>query len=314
MTRQKQREQPEGAHRGHGSKYWVSGYPRLVAEWHPTKNGVLLPSQVSFGSKRRIWWKCAEGADHEWQADPGSRTTRRRGCPFCRNRSVSITNSLATAAPELAQQWHPTRNGKLTPRGVAVQSHRQVWWRCSVNPKHAWRANLANRWWLDTGCPFCSGQRVSVNNALSVAFPKLAREWDRERNGRSPRLVATQSHLEAWWRCSRDPMHRWQSRVGDRAGPNAAGCPVCTGKVRPPKKSSKGPLHALATTFPELAKEWIKARNGSLSPMDISYGSHTKVWWRCPQNRRHVWQAAVSERTRSRGGTGCPYCAGKRFG
>jgi hypothetical protein len=27
----------------HGSKYWIAGYPRLVARWHPTKNGVVTP-------------------------------------------------------------------------------------------------------------------------------------------------------------------------------------------------------------------------------------------------------------------------------
>lgn len=298
--------------RGYGSKYWVAGYPRLLAEWHPTKNGTLSPHQVSFGSKKRIWWKCPKGPDHEWRATAGERTTRRRGCPFCRNRLVSVTNSLATTAPEIAAEWHPTKNGKLAPTGVAVQSHRHVWWQCALDPKHAWRASLANRWWLDTGCPFCSSQRVSSRNSLSINFPRLAREWDRERNDQPARLVAVSSHFRAWWRCSRDPSHRWQARVDDRAGPHAAGCPVCAGKVRPPKGASKGAIRALATMFPEVAKEWHQARNGQLTPTDVTYGSHTKVWWRCSLVAKHVWLAAVGDRTRSRGGTGCPYCAGKR--
>lgn len=36
------------------SRQWVAGWPRLVAEWHPTKNGDLFPDQVSFGSSRRV--------------------------------------------------------------------------------------------------------------------------------------------------------------------------------------------------------------------------------------------------------------------
>jgi hypothetical protein len=40
--------------RGHGSRYWVAGYPRLLAQWHPTRNGDLFPDEVSFGSGKRI--------------------------------------------------------------------------------------------------------------------------------------------------------------------------------------------------------------------------------------------------------------------
>jgi hypothetical protein len=37
-------------------------------------------------------------------------------------------------------------------------------------------------------------------------------------------------------------------------------------------------------------------------------GSHTKVWWKCPQNPCHEWQAAPGSRTQKRRGTGCPFC------
>ena len=28
----------------------------LAAEWHPTKNSSLLPSQVTAGSSKKVWW------------------------------------------------------------------------------------------------------------------------------------------------------------------------------------------------------------------------------------------------------------------
>src|SRR4051794_26529965 len=52
--------------RATGSKYWLSGYPKLIAQWHPTKNGGFYPDEISYGSGRRVWWKCAKGPDHEW--------------------------------------------------------------------------------------------------------------------------------------------------------------------------------------------------------------------------------------------------------
>jgi site-specific recombinase XerD len=63
----------ERARRTRGSRYWVSGYPRLVREWHPTKNGTFQPDEVRFASHKLIWWTCAKGPDHAWLKKSGLR-------------------------------------------------------------------------------------------------------------------------------------------------------------------------------------------------------------------------------------------------
>ena len=94
----------------------------LALEWHPFKNGKLKPDQVTAGSSGiKIWWKCPKGDDHEWQAIIVSRTNG-RGCPVCRNLLVVLSNCLATINPKLAQEWHPTKNKKLTPFNVVAGS------------------------------------------------------------------------------------------------------------------------------------------------------------------------------------------------
>lgn len=57
--------------------------PSLASEWHPTQNGNLLPTMVSRGSTRKVWWICSKG--HEWQATIGSRS-QGAGCPYCSGR------------------------------------------------------------------------------------------------------------------------------------------------------------------------------------------------------------------------------------
>ena len=57
--------------------------PKLAAEWHPTKNGLLSPEHVSISSNKRVWWKCAKG--HEWQAVINGRRGD-VGCPYCARR------------------------------------------------------------------------------------------------------------------------------------------------------------------------------------------------------------------------------------
>ena len=57
-------------------------YPNISKEWNAEKNGDLLPSMVSYGSHKKVWWKCRKG--HEWQAVINSRTKQHTGCPICR--------------------------------------------------------------------------------------------------------------------------------------------------------------------------------------------------------------------------------------
>ncbi len=290
------------------SKQWVAGYPRLLAEWHPTKNGDLFPDEVSYGSGKPIWWICPRGPDHVWCAAPHNRTTRRRGCPYCANRMVSVTNSLAALAPEIAREWHPTLNGKLTPEAAIAKSHRRVWWRCARNPEDVWQARLANRWWGRSGCPFCCGQRVSFGNCLATRFPGIAAQWDRLRNGNlTPRTVTAKSHVRVWWRCPRDRTHRWKAAIDDRTI-HGSRCPVCMGKAPVPPGARKGRLNSVAERFPELAATWDRKRNLPTTPKDVSFGSHFWAWWICERDPAHRWRAEVNERSR---GSGCPVCAGK---
>ena len=56
--------------------------PELAKEWHPTKNGDILPEYVSIHFNKKVWWKCSEG--HEWQASVNTRS-KGHGCKECYN-------------------------------------------------------------------------------------------------------------------------------------------------------------------------------------------------------------------------------------
>src|SRR5690606_18848218 len=104
--------------------------PEIAAQWHPTKNGKLRPEMVRASEKCTVWWKCPEGPEHEWSTTIKHRASTGTACPFCSGRRVSSKNSLATVAPEIAAQWHPQKNGKLTPHDVASMTMKMVWWLC----------------------------------------------------------------------------------------------------------------------------------------------------------------------------------------
>lgn len=35
--------------------------PKLVEQWHPSMNKNLLPTQVTAGSNKIVWWQCVKG-------------------------------------------------------------------------------------------------------------------------------------------------------------------------------------------------------------------------------------------------------------
>lgn len=237
-------------------------YPAIAKSWHPTKNGDLLPSAVSPGSSKKVWWICKNG--HEWQAAPKKRISDNTSCPFCSNQKVlKGFNDLATTNPKIAAEWHPTKNGSLTPYDIVEGSNKRIWWICRNG--HEWQASAVSRV-NGSGCPFCSNRRVLPGyNDLATTDPLLAREWHPTKNGTlKPEEVTRGAGKKVWWICNRG--HEWQATPNKRTSESTA-CPFCSNQ-----KVLKG-FNDLATTNPRIAAEWHPIKNGSLTPNDIVEGS-----------------------------------------
>ena len=128
-------------------------YPRIAKEWHPTKNGELKPKDITSGVGNKVWWKCNKG--HEWITSVDNRT-KGRGCPQCSNKIVGQDNNLKVLYPRIAKEWHPTRNGDLTPWDFVGGSSKKIWWKCVKG--HEWDAQIHSRS-IGSGCPHCFKDR-----------------------------------------------------------------------------------------------------------------------------------------------------------
>jgi len=149
-----------------------SVHPEILSEWHPHLNGKLKPKDVTAASTLKVWWKCDQGPDHEWQALVLSRTTLKTGCPFCCNKKLSVTNCLTTVNPKAAQEWHPTKNGKLKPSFVIGLTFKKAWFLCS-NCGHEWRTSPQLRTARGYGCPSCRYTRVSETRKQELAANRV---------------------------------------------------------------------------------------------------------------------------------------------
>jgi hypothetical protein len=130
--------------------------PDIAATWHPQKNNLLKPSEVSVGSPKKVWWKCPKSEcnhPHEWKTTIASRSNG-CGCPFCSGRRICPCNSLQTLKPDISAEWHPKNT--LKPSEVSVSSGKKVWWKCLKKgcDHHEWKTTIAHRT-NGRGCPFC---------------------------------------------------------------------------------------------------------------------------------------------------------------
>ena len=217
--------------------------PELAKQWHPTLNGDLKPTDVTTNSGKKVWWylpyddlKTGKHFDFEWMATVSS-GTQGNGCPFLSGRAVwPGFNDLATKAPELAKQWHPTLNGDLKPTDVTPNSGKKVWWHLpyddSKTGKHydfAWRASIDSRM-KGAGCPFLCGKAVWPGfNDLATNVPDIAAEWHSSKNRkRTPDKVYERDTRRYWWRCP-DCGNSWRASVQERVLDERT-CPKCKNK------------------------------------------------------------------------------------
>lgn len=172
--------------RGHGCPYCAgqrptaernlaTEYPELFMEWNWDKNGDKKPENFTPRSKSKVWWKCVKG--HSWQAAINNRTRDTRNlCPCCSNRMLCEDNSLAQVRPDIAKDWHPSKNAPLTPNDVVAGGDRRVWWVCKHG--HEWQASIGSRVINGTGCSKCSLQtsriEIAVYSELKALFDVVA--------------------------------------------------------------------------------------------------------------------------------------------
>ncbi len=266
-------------------------HPELTAEWDES-NEPLTPWNVSYGSNKKVMWRCREG--HRWATCVKHRS-RGCGCPICNKRQAKPgIDDLVTACPELASEWSE-RNDKMKPSDVKPRSSKNVWWKCS-RCGYEWRANIVERVRRGSGCPNCARRVLKAGfTDLATVYPEIATEWSEKNENLKPTSVWPTSRKIVWWKC-KTCGYEWQAVIYNRVKGEAS-CPSCADRVVNPG------FNDLETVCPELVSEWDWEKNGELTPDKILASSRQYVHWK--DYYGHTWKAKVSDRTM---GMGCPYC------
>lgn len=186
-----------------------------------------------------LLWKCLKEGCSEIFSASWNNISRNKGCPYCKNKKINISNCLATKNPELAKEWHPTKNGELTPYNVSSGCGKIVWWQC--DEEHEWETTIASRNYGNHSCPFCAEFYPSKEHNFLVDHPDCAKEWDYNKNKGKPEDYLSGSEVRVWWKCSKCS-NEWNTRIADRH--RGCNCPRC--------KQSKGEIKV---------ENWLKDNN-----------------------------------------------------
>ncbi|MET8539485.1 zinc-ribbon domain-containing protein [Kitasatospora sp. NPDC004799] len=201
----------------------VAEVPELLAAWADDEDPRTV-TVAGFWPLRRF--RCPQG--HHPRISPY--TFLHSGCPSCRGQDTRAAWLEAEApdpapfriSPEIASQWHPSRNGRISLAKLSPRSRRTVWWQ-DPGCGHEWQDTPEQR---DKGqrlrCPECR----TILDSLAFHFPELAAEWSPV-NPLSAWHVrpSGQTAFVPTWVCTTDPEHVWQAPLASRTV--GSGCPEC---------------------------------------------------------------------------------------
>lgn len=252
--------------------------PHLEKEWDYEKNTDISPHEIGRSSHKLVWWICSK-CNSSYDSTPNNRSNN-KNCPYCAGRRVNSTNSLASLYPHLLSEWHPFKNGDLTPHDFTSGSKEIIWWIC---PKcnSDYEMNIIQRK-NNISCPYCRGMRVNYTNSLAALMPDISKEWHQVLNSNlTPHDVTCGSAKKAWWIC--DLGHEWEAVVGNRTRGDS--CPYCTGK-----RILIG-FNDMWTTNSKLAEQLLNPEDG----YKYTDGSNKSLDWRClncgeiNKNKKVAW-------------------------
>lgn len=272
-------------------------FPEISKEWNYEKNYPLKPSEIVYGSHKKVWWKCKKG--HEWKTKVTYRTFEGKNyggtnCPHCfpqtskeeirayaeikyifsdtKWREKIYGKELDIFIPNLnlgiefdGYRWHKNKyesdkekNVFFQRRGVSIIRFRQGLDEISEND-------------------ICFSKHLTVK-IFHVFFEFIRKEFD-ILNSKLDKYLQSSSFKN-------DSLYR-----------------ELVYQISMPLPGKK-----LFDKYPELKNHWNYEKNSPLLPEYFSFGSNESVWWKCSLG--HEFKQPIYAKTVNI--KGCPICTGQQ--
>ncbi len=277
-----------------GKNDLASTHPYLAKEWHPTKNGKLIPEDVTYGSGKKGWWICP--INHEYEATILHRAHGTE-CPKCNEgRQTSFAEQttyfyIKKLYPDAVSRYTPDFLGRMEldiyipSIKLAIEYDGEAWHKKHTQKREERKYLICK----ERGIKLFRLREKMPEFPSNIADQMFGMDRLYEPKNLAKMLTELLKRINY--------SSKWM-----------LGCPVDINidRDRPEILQYKTDLKtkSLKYLYPEIAKEWHPTKNGKQLPEHFNRGTDFKAWWLCP-TCRNEYKASISKRT---GGTGCPIC------
>jgi CRISPR/Cas system-associated protein Cas10 (large subunit of type III CRISPR-Cas system) len=106
-------------------------HPDIAAQWHPTMNGELLPTQVSKGYKYKVWFLCPV-CNNPYDSLISNKINGYGKCPYCSPRKTRARKVLQV------ETGVTFKTLKEAAKSIGKEDYRQIWMCCKGKCKTAY--------------------------------------------------------------------------------------------------------------------------------------------------------------------------------
>jgi hypothetical protein len=128
-----------------------------------------------------------------------------RGCSDCIKEANRLSrDNLTITHPDIAAQWHPTKNGDSLASHYTHGSKHEATWLCEKGDEpHVYSMRIERKIHGEYGCPVCSNRLfLRSKNDIATLHPELASEFHPYRNGIRNAAETKAGTQRYHWRCA----------------------------------------------------------------------------------------------------------------
>ena len=277
--------------------------PELAKEWDYEKNYPLLPSQISRGSGKSVWWICPLG--HSYKTTPNKRTSGiGTGCPICfSGRQTSFAEQaiyfyLRKIYKSSINRYKPSKKSSMEfdiyipELNIAIEYdgiHR--------HPKNKEQREL-RKYQI---CKKSLIKLIRVRESDKISDLKTCDKLIVF--GEDLKSIELSRKIKE---LIKDVIETYDQKNGAEKLAKLKSLQINVEKDNVViNQYKKGDLKInFEIEHPEIAKEWNYEKNGELKPSQFKSHSNFKARWKC-SICGYEWQTSIGHRTDN---TGCPNC------
>ena len=288
-------------------------HPDAAKDWHPTKNGIHLPSDFSSHSSFEAWWRCPLG--HEYKSKIVYKANGKQ-CPIC-------TMANKTSFPEQAILYYVK---KYFPD--AINGYRGIFKNAMEIDIYIPSIKVGIEYdgmaWHNTKINIERDIRKYNNCKENGIYLIRVREKPYEEDIKACDLLLVLEnlfdsrflnreiyHVLLVATSKKDPLKLFLPNKKSSFEQMMETAKLMDVDVERDRRKIQKYLtefeDSLAKYRPDLIDEWDFEKNKPLTPYNVKFKSNERVWWKC-KRCGNEWQAVIAERT-GHSKTNCPICA-----